>query len=125
MRKSTSRWLYLGGIVIAIIATILLVVSLQGSSTSTSASGTTTVTSIGNPGLLSVSVILYVISGIIAAVGWIGALVKTARLGRWGWFICLLLLSGITMLVYIFAGPTTPVSSAQPQVAYQQELPRL
>jgi hypothetical protein len=34
-------------------------------------------------------------------------------LGQWVWFILLIVFSGITMLVYIFAGPTQPANSGQ------------
>jgi hypothetical protein len=48
-------------------------------------------------------------------IAWIGALIKTAQLGQWLWFVLVLLLSGtvIMMLVYIFAGPTKPANSGQ------------
>ena len=114
MSRSLSRNLYLIGLGIAILATILIVASFAGSQYTTDANGYTTLTSLGNPALLAISIILYVIGGIINLVAWVGALVKTAQLGRWGWFICLLLFSGITMLIYIFAGPETP---AVPQAA--------
>ncbi|HZU68493.1 MAG TPA: hypothetical protein VFA09_14545 [Ktedonobacteraceae bacterium] len=113
MSKALSRNLYLIGLAVTIVAIILLFAGLAGSQTYTDASGYTQA-SIGNPALFGISIFLFVVAGIINLVAWIGALVKTAQLGRWGWFICLLLLSGITMLVYIFAGPTTP---ATPQVA--------
>ncbi|HLH60102.1 MAG TPA: hypothetical protein VKV20_00350 [Ktedonobacteraceae bacterium] len=114
MSKALSRNLYLIGLAITIVAIILLFAGLAGTQTYTDASGYTQVSSIGNPALFGISIFLFVVAGIINLVAWIGALVKTAQLGRWGWFICLLLLSGITMLVYIFAGPTT---RANPQVA--------
>lgn len=46
--------------------------------------------------------------GVLAGISWIGALICTARLGRWSWFICLLLFSGIALLPYIFIGPQYP-----------------
>jgi hypothetical protein len=122
MRKSLSRNLYLIGLGIAILATILLFAGLAGSQTSIDPStGYSTVTSVGNPVLLGISIFLYVIGGIINLIAWVGALVKTAQLGRWGWFICLLLFSGITMLIYIFAGPETPAVSQAAVGAYPQQ----
>ena len=124
MRKSLSRNLYLIGLVVVIVGVVLLVVSLAGSTTATNAYGTTTVTNIGNPALFGVGIILEIVGGIISFIGYIGALVRTAQLGRWGWFVCLLLLSGITMLIYIFAGPETPPSKGTtmppPSSGYQQ-----
>ena len=126
MSRSLSRNLYLIGIGITIVATILIIASFAGSNTTTDASGYTHVTSVGNPILLGISIFLFVIAGIIDLVAWIGALVKTAQLGRWGWFICLLLFSGITMLIYIFAGPQTPAYVQAPAGGYppQQGYPQ-
>jgi hypothetical protein len=115
--RSLSRNLYLIGLGIIIVATILIFAGLAGSQTTTDASGYTHVTSVGNPALLGISIFLFVIAGLIDLVAWVGALVKTAQLGRWGWFICLLLFSGITMLIYIFAGPQTPAYT-QVQAGY-------
>ena len=50
--------------------------------------------------LASVGIILFVIS-------WISSLVKTAQLAHWIWFVCLLIFSIPTLLLYIFWGPTT------------------
>ena len=115
MRKSTTRTLYLIGLGIVIVATILFVAALaSGGGTSYYTNGGYSYSSNANPALLGIAIFLYVAGGIVNLVAWIGALIKTASLGRWGWFTCLLLLSGITMLVYIFAGPETP---AVPQAA--------
>lgn len=38
-------------------------------------------------------------------VGWIGALVATAKQNRWDWFVCVFLLSGLGELIYLIAGP--------------------
>lgn len=51
--------------------------------------------------------LLMIIAGVTTFIAWIGALIRTAQLGRWGWFVCLLVLTGITMLIYIIAGPVT------------------
>lgn len=115
MERKTSRNLYLGGIVLAIIATILIVVAsvIAAANATTGPDGQsqvpdsiTTVLAI----LTIAAAAIYVIGAILAIVAWIGALIKTARLGEWVWFILLLILggTGIMMLVYIFAGPTQP-----------------
>lgn len=104
MSKSLSRNLYLVGIVAFIIAFALTVVG--ASQTTTAADGTATISATG--GILAmVGLVLYIIGAILVLVAWIGALVKTAQLQAWGWFVCLLIFSGITMLIYIFAGPET------------------
>jgi hypothetical protein len=128
MRKSVSRNLYLLALVFAIVAIVLIVLSASGSTVNTIQNGSysiPTVTSIGNPGLFFAGIGLAVVGGIFSLIAWIGALVRTAQLGRWGWFVCLIVLSGITMLIYIFAGPTTPAN--QPVYTGQyppQEYPR-
>lgn len=108
MRKSTSRTLYLLGVAVAIVATVLLIPSLAGSTTSTDAYGAVHVTSIGNPPLFAVSIALYCAAGILGFIAWIGALIRMAQFQEWTWFVLLIVLSGITMLVYIFAGPDQP-----------------
>ncbi len=121
MKRSLSRTLYLIALGIGIVATILLFVSLIGSTPTTD----TSQGSIGNPVLFGISLFLLFASAIPALVAWIGALVKMAQLSRWGWFVCLFFFSGITMLIYIFAGPETPAvpqgaAYVQPQYPQQQ-----
>lgn len=47
-----------------------------------------------------------VISALLFAIGYIGALIKIARLSQWLWLVLLILFAPVAMLVYIFAGPT-------------------
>ncbi|GCE10420.1 hypothetical protein [Tengunoibacter tsumagoiensis] len=111
MSRSLSRNLYLIGLVIIIIGVVLIGVgAAQGTTTTTLNSGGT-VTTPNNAGLFLAGLALTIIGSIPIAVAWIGALVKTAQLGQWIWFILLIVFSGVTMLVYIFAGPTTPANS--------------
>src|ERR1700676_2756292 len=115
MPKAVSRTLYLIGLGIVIVGGILFGVSFAGSITGIDPNtGATTITSIGNPALFGIGIFFFVIGGILGFIAYIGALIKTAMLGRWGWFVCLLLLSGITMLVYIFAGPETRPAAQGP-----------
>jgi hypothetical protein len=123
MSKALSRTLYLIGLGVVIVGVILIVAGLAGSTTSVDpVTGQTTVTSIGNPALFGISFVFFIGGGILSFVAYIGALIKTASLGRWGWFVCLLLISGITMLIYIFAGPET---RAVPQVAPMGYAPQM
>ncbi len=107
MAKSLTRTLYLIGFGLFIVSGILLGVSFVGSTTAADGSAT-----IGNPALFGIATFMMFVAGVPMLIAWVGALVKTAQLQRWGWFICLLLFSGITLLVYIFAGPETPAPSA-------------
>jgi hypothetical protein len=48
---------------------------------------------------------------ILFFVAWVGALVNSAKAGRWGWFFCLFFLSIFALIVYFFVGPgPTPKS---------------
>lgn len=117
MERKISRNLYLGGIILAIIATILFVASSGIAAANATPDGQVP----GSAGaifaiLAIVAVLLYIVAGILAFIAWIGALIKTAQLGEWVWFILLLILGStvIMMLVYIFAGPTQPKAVAAP-----------
>jgi cytochrome bd-type quinol oxidase subunit 2 len=116
MERKTSRNLFLSGIVLAIIATILFVVSGGIAAANATPDGQVSGGAASVFVILSiVAVVIYIVAGILAFIAWIGALIKTARLGEWVWFILLLILggTGIMMLVYIFAGPTKPADSGQ------------
>ena len=104
MSKSLTRNLYLIAILGLIVG--IVIATVGATQTTTAADGTPTLSGTGAT-LALVGLALYVIAGILAFVAWIGALIKTAQLKRWGWFVCLIVFSGITMLVYIFAGPET------------------
>lgn len=117
MSKANSRILYLMGLGICLLATFPLIFGLVGSTTTTGiANGVheTQVTALGNPVLFWLAIGMYVVGGITAFVGYVGALVKMAQLEQWVWFILLLAFSGVTMLVYIFVGPETRNESLHP-----------
>jgi len=120
MSKANSRILYLVGVGICLVATIPLVFGLVGSTTTTTAVNgvvTTQLISFGNATLFWLAIGMYIVGGITAFVGYIGALIKMAQLEQWLWLILLLVFSGITMLVYIFAGPETHAGSLPPTYA--------
>jgi hypothetical protein len=102
MRKSRSRNLYLIGLLLAIVGNFLRLVDLSNHTNPATglATGST-------PAVILLSGLLISIGFLLGIIAWIGALVRTARLQQWGWFIVLLLLSGLAMLVYIFAGSET------------------
>lgn len=104
MQRATSRNLYLAGLVLAIIGAVVLVLSLSGASVD----ATTGAVTGSNTILTLVASLIFIVAGILSFIGYIGALIKLAQLGQWVWFVLLLLFSGITMLIYIFAGPTQP-----------------
>lgn len=112
MKKSTSRTLYLLAILLHIVGIAVFVYGAVGSNlgdlNSLASSGHLFVSSdMSNPLFTAIGALVFALGGLLALIAWIGALIRTAQLGRWVWFVFLLLFSGITMLIYIFAGPTT------------------
>jgi hypothetical protein len=108
MRKSRSRNLYLIGVLLVIAGLFLRLIDL-----SNHVNPSTGVVTGSTPAVILIAGLLLLLGGILMTVAWIGALMRTAQLQRWGWFVCLLVLSGITMLAYIFAGPEIPPAGKQ------------
>ena len=99
MSKATSRRLFLTAILLWIVGGVLIYLGANGTQ---SGAGPSTLTTIG--------AVVAGIGGILNLVAWIGALIRTAVLGRWGWFLALLVLGllglmVIVMLVYVLGGP--------------------
>ena len=117
MKKSVSRVLYLLALLLCIGGSGLFVFGAGGGNMNTfnalAASGHLFVAAdMNNARLTGIGALLVALGSLLAVVAWIGALIKTARLGRWGWFILLLLFNALTMLFYIFVGPTTSARSS-------------
>jgi hypothetical protein len=102
MGKARTRLFYLIGFVLDIIGGFVIGVESK---------------SVG--ALTVIGGLLAFIGVILAIIAWIGALIKTAKLGRWGWFVCLIIFSGITLLIYIFWGPTTPKNQIAQDLSYK------
>jgi hypothetical protein len=114
MERKTSRNLYLIAILLEIVGIILFTIGTTAAIATANSDGTVSAaggTSFSILGLIAI--LLLIVGSVFALIAWIGALIKTARLGQWLWFILLIVFSGITMLVYIFAGPTQPANSGQ------------
>lgn len=122
MSKVYSRNFFLAGLTICLLATIPLIFGLIGSTTETTqlANGgfQTQVTSFGNAGLFWLAIGMYIVGAISCFTGYVGALIKMARLDQWIWFILLLAFSGVTMLVYIFVGPETRAEMMPLQISH-------
>ena len=72
-----------------------------------------------------IGVILFIIAGVLATIAWIGALIRTARMQDWIWFIIVLLLHGLGTLIYAFAGPSDrPVMAAGYPPQYPPQYPQ-
>nr|BBH93687.1 hypothetical protein KTA_18860 [Thermogemmatispora argillosa] len=61
----------------------------------------------------TLALILLIAGAILFLIAWIGALILTARLGRWGWFAAIFFFTLIGLLAYSLVGPETPASSPQ------------
>ena len=111
MTKRTIGIFFIVSILMDLIGLGLLVGGLVGSTYTTNTneySTNTQVTNFGNLPLFVIGVTLLSLSVIPFLIAWIGALINLARLQEWVWFVLMLIFSWITLLVYLFAGPTTP-----------------
>ena len=121
MRKRTILWLFLASIILAIIgAAIFVPAVVSAASHCTQAqlnSGTCNVTPTGGQSAaIAIGVILWVIAAVLELVAWIMALIRSAMMRTWGWFIVVLLIHGLGTLIYAIAGPRDQPSMP----AYQQ-----
>src|SRR5919201_3616234 len=119
MSKATSRTLFLLGILLWVIGAVVFGMSPEGNklftNLSTNPNSYTSLT--GGTGLMATGGSLVALLGLILILlAWIGGIIRTAVIGRWGWFIVLLivglillptvLLFLLLMLIYVFFGPT-------------------
>jgi hypothetical protein len=95
MQRSTSRTLYLIGLLIVMIGLIPFYVAYLG-----------VIQNLSIVALLLAGVVLLLVGGVLMLIAFAGALTKLAQLSQWGWFVLVLLFSVIAMFVYIFVGPT-------------------
>jgi len=104
MRKKPIAILLVIGVILAAIGGVLVGIGAAGMVTVT-ASGSVQATGTVSPAYL-LGAGLAAIGGIFSLVAWIGALVATGKLGRWGWFVLVFLLSGLGVLIYLIGGPS-------------------
>jgi uncharacterized membrane protein len=61
----------------------------------------------GTSAMLSVAAILVAVGAVLLLISWISALVRTLIIGRWGWFLFVLIIGllvmPIAMLIYLIA----------------------
>jgi hypothetical protein len=111
MTKRTIGIFFIISIIMDLIGVAMIIGGLVGSTFATTTNGYSTntqVTSFGNLPLFIIGVIVVSLSAIPYLIAWIGALINLARLQEWVWFVLMLIFQWITLLVYLFAGPTTP-----------------
>lgn len=98
MSRAVVRKVFVSGLVLWVVGGIIALLTMKGSQAPAS--------SVYAAGLALVG-----IGAVIEVISWIMALVSSAILGRWGWFIVLLILGLIglllvVMIVYSMIGPT-------------------
>jgi hypothetical protein len=106
MSRTTSRKFYLASVIALILGPVVVYFILLL---------VAHVVYMGLSGPLGLTVALALGGGVAAIlwfIGFIGALVKMARLNQWLWLVLLIFFAPITMLVYIITGPTTPAPIA-------------
>ncbi len=99
MRKKTIGIFYCVGLILWIISLIMFIQLLAAGHSQF------------NIGRLIVEIVIGWIGGILIVISLVGALINSAKVGRWGWFTCLFLLSFFALAAYLFAGPV-PASNA-------------
>jgi hypothetical protein len=57
-------------------------------------------------GAIAIGLTLYIAGVLAGLAAWIGGLIKTGQIRRWGWFVVVLLLPALGSLLYGLAGPT-------------------
>ena len=100
MSKPMVRKVFVMGLVLWVVGAVLAALTMHG--------GQSPSQSVYSAGLALVA-----IGAVIEVVSWFLALISVAILGRWGWFVALLILGLIGLLlivvvIYSFVGPSQP-----------------
>ncbi len=109
MRKRTILWLVLASILLWIIGAAIFVPGVVAASSQCTQeqinNGTCAINSPGAGAAVVIGILMWAIAAVLGLVAWIGALIRSASMHSWGWFIILLLFSGLGTLIYAFVGP--------------------
>lgn len=109
MGRATVRKVFLVGLVVWVVGAVLVALSTRSGQ-------------VQNAGVYDAGLLLVGIGAVIELISWIVALVASASLGRWGWFIVVLVLGLIggfipIMVIYSFVGPTRRHTAPQRPMA--------
>jgi hypothetical protein len=123
MRKRTILWLVLTAIALMIIGVVVFAPSVASAASHCTQqqinSNTCAVNLRGAQAAGAIiGVILWIIAGLIWLVAWIGALVRSAKMGSWVWFVIVLIFSGLGTLIYAIAGPADRPAAPYPPTSY-------
>jgi len=129
LKKRTVLILWLVAFVIALIGSAMLGPSIYAAANncSTTVYGTQNCSlPISSPltgiGLLGAVIIL--IGVVVSLVAWILALIRSASMGSWVWFIVILIFGSIATLIYALVGPSdrsAPVMATR-RASYQDQI---
>jgi hypothetical protein len=129
VKKKTILIVWIVGFVIALIGSAMLGSSIYAAAhnCTTTAYGTQNcslpVTSpLTSVGLIGLVVVL--IGAVVGLVAWAGALIRSASMRTWVWFVVVFILGGLGTLIYALAAPAdsaTPVM-AVPQRSYESPI---
>ena len=120
MRKKTLVTLYILGWIAAFGAIASQILSLK---VITSQCPNNTCTSLPGPAILGLilGAVLTLVATVLIIVTWIAVLIKQAQRQQWAWFVCTLLFSYITMIIYWIAVPESSTSTQG--ISYQPPVP--
>lgn len=109
MSRATVRKVFVTGLVLWVVGAVLAALSARSGQTA------------GNS-LYVAGLVLVGFGGLIEVVSWIMALISTAVLGRWGWFVVTLILGivgavVVAMIIYSFLGPSQRRDRERPAMA--------
>jgi hypothetical protein len=98
MSRATVRKVFVTGLVVFVVGAVLTILGSSGGQAS-------------NHTLYTIGVLLGAFGGLIVFISWILALIASAILGRWGWFLVTLILGiiglmPVIMIIYSLIGPT-------------------
>ncbi len=72
--------------------------------------------SLTSVGLIGAIVLIIAIP--FGLVAWIGALIRSAKMQTWGWFVIVLIFSGLGTLIYSLAGPPEQFGTIKTDTPY-------
>lgn len=124
MRKKTIFWLVLTALILLVIGAAVFAPSIATAASHCTQeqinSNTCSITLSGAQAAgVVIGGILWLIGLILWFVAWIGALVRSAKMGSWVWFVVVLIFSGLGTLLYaLFGPPDRPVPTGYPPYGY-------
>src|ERR1051326_5423406 len=124
MRKKTILWVVLAAMVLAIVGAVIFAPSIATATSHCTqeqiSNNTCSITLQGGQAAgVIIGSILWIVSGVLWLVAWIGALIRSAKMGSWAWFVIVLIFSGLGTLIYAIFGPRDPPTpTAYPPTSY-------